>query len=77
MAGNPTLTTDPSMKARLEARMVVANIQRECATGIAGACEAMAIERSHSGDVTSDRDSGTDAPIARPPNPRRPPRQLV
>src|SRR6187402_1704777 len=30
MAGRPTLTTDPSMKARLEARMVVASTIRGC-----------------------------------------------
>ena len=28
MAGSPTLTTEPSIKARLEARMVVASTRR-------------------------------------------------
>ena len=36
IVGKPTLTTEPSMKARPEARIVVASTLSGCATGAAG-----------------------------------------
>src|SRR5580765_380280 len=50
IAGRATLTTEPSMKARLEPRMVAASVPVGCAAGVAPAgraATAWATPRSH------------------------------